>query len=527
MVRIRACDALARVQCLTPLEVRSNVQLAIHTFQALANILASLFDQVPATGNPALDVLLQRPGRVPAPPKYRSIAPATNEPLEDLCSSSRHVAVVDVVNIPSLTTSIQTSPVSRGSQGHSQTVEIEPKKKPNTTRHEIAYRNARENTQRWLREKRRFGVKETLTQRITEYPPARAAADIIDNQKATFARLEGMFGAMLIAEEYDDFKRKQHKIQRSCLIGVRGTLPAVFDQYAEHKGIADIKSLPDINKFGGTLLEIWETFPTRLGILLLMSRISTLRKLSAMDAKRLKVLVDCDPDVGRLSSRLSDSVLGAREGYQKVTERLWSREKINTTMSDIKKCMNQDELQPNDVQHRECEAEPEGCETEISEVSIQPAERHRQDGNDRTSNESSFTPTNDSPDAQTTASRLTIHPDSESSSADMRNTSLVVTPQARVGILPVVDERYMYATGDDSVQDEAYIAPTPGLASILSDSLHTNARKDADIATTSPDLDHWGWSADFGSFDNILLDAGGMDFTMLDSIDGGMEFLNR
>ncbi|KAK5043472.1 hypothetical protein LTR84_011966 [Exophiala bonariae] len=527
MVRIQACDALARVQCLTPLEVRSNVQLAIHTFQALANILASVFDHVPATGNPALDVLLQPTGQVPAPPKYRSIAPATNEPLEALFSSSAQVAVVDVVNIPSLTTSIQASPVRRGSQGHPQTVEIEPKKKPNTARHESAYRNARENTQRWLREKRRVRIKETLTRRITEYPPARAAADLIDNKKARFARLEGMFGAMLIAEEYDDFRRKQHEIQRSCLIDGRGALPAVFDQYAEHRGISDIKSLPDINKFGETLLEIWKTFPTQLGILVLVSRISTLRKLSARDAKRLKALVDGDEAVGRVSSRLSASVLGAREGYQKVAERLWSREKINTTMSDIKKCMNQDELQPNDAQHGGCQAEPEGCETEISEVSIQPAERRRQDGNNRTSNESSFTPTNDSPDAQTTASRLTIHPDSESSSANMRNTSLVVTPQASVGIMPFVDGRCMYGTGDEFVQNEAYIAPTPGLASTIINSLHTNARKDVNIATTSPDLDHWAWSADFGSFDNILLDAGGMDFTMLDSIDGGMEFLNR
>lgn len=526
MSDIQLTAACIRIKCLTVQEVSLHQKLLCDTLESLRKVLVTYFkngstfvNQESATTGHSLAA----PKRIiNVTSKYIDIAPALTTgpkalPLPkhiDVLNKRGNLLPTAAVPIPrSLrNTEIGTQPTSTTSQ----TADKLP-------RYKRAFKNAQSNAKVWSKKSKGVQVTVAFTERVAEFPPAKAAADVSKPRKSqsVVVNLEGFFGAMLITNEYGVFKGPGKGSTGKGSPGKgspRGRRKEVYPQFAKHRGISAIDSLPSIVKFGTLLLSIWAKFPSQLGIVLLVDQLPTLRSMSIQDVERLKVLVDGDKNVSRLASSLNASVADAKEGYQKISDKLWSPEEIGATIASIKKLIEPGENELEDVdkdgsRNDSEDIEFEGCDTATNNTRVPPSKRRRLDESDGTSTENPLIEMNDLPGPQNPGYVLT-------SRVNLGGFSVEVRPTLTNGTV-AVDQTSMHAIDDEYVQNDGHIPPSPGSASAPSEPLLGNTGDDTHTAAIDTGRD---WEAEFNSLTEQELIFGGMAFCEWD--DGGMEFLN-
>ncbi|RMZ82264.1 hypothetical protein DV738_g1847, partial [Chaetothyriales sp. CBS 135597] len=187
-----------------------------------------------------------------------------------------------------------------------------------------------------------------LLQRLAEFPPARAGGDICPHNNGSLSKvskyLEAFFGSMKIYEEYNRF-------QKHSKTPGRGRPKHRYEEYAESKGILAAENVRNIVKLGANLANLWITFAGYRGIFFLLDQPATLRSLSPQDARIFRQLVNKNKAVSEVAKRYNREVEKARDVYEKTTEALWEKDKINTVAEDITKVW--DELHSSDVGQRD------------------------------------------------------------------------------------------------------------------------------------------------------------------------------
>ena len=379
MQTVDLSDACARIQCISLQDWVTQGELIFKTWSILKLSfteylkVASIATPRARNCNNTLKEVDERPfsrqqatvhellSKPPTPPTNGSgLVPASD--VSAIVSSHSNGEPFDADNSPS-----QSAP-----KNHAHAVSQAVEKNPTPTitksgckvklrRHQRAFENARLNVSRRrheLQKTERSALVKALSNRIAEFPPARASGDVSHRKKhgvfRIAAHLEAFMGAMFITEKYIEFQRqldseiKRQQAEKESKVR-KGKPKNVYPEFAEHIGILNHKSIPSITKLGKPLLNIWKTFADYRGIFLVLDQYSTLSELSEEDVKRLKRLVIDNSSVAKVASNSSKLVETANNGYRKLADTLWEKKRMALSIASISEIMEGGDYETDDT----------------------------------------------------------------------------------------------------------------------------------------------------------------------------------